>query len=558
MQKDVIYIDTEDNITDIIGKVKESEGKVVALVPPKRIGTIQSAVNLKLVQRAAEHAKKHLVVVTNNQALAALAGSAGIPIAKNLQSKPEMPEANVIEAEGEDIIDGSELPVGDHVRVAGGQNDPSDAGGDSDMASEAADVTAAEGVRQRASVGKGALAATAARARTKIPNFDTFRKKLFIGIVAAILLIGFTAWAIVFAPRASIVIKAKTSETALNTKVSAGATLVTDLQAGTIKSETKTTTKDVSIAFTATGKKDIGEKAKGTATVYVDDAAELDIYRNDSTYTLAAGTPLRATNGQTYIADTTVTFEPSNIKSTGGRATVGVTAANSGTASNGATGALSGAGDGFGANMASATAGGTDKTVAVVQQSDVDAVAADVQKSTDAEQAKKDLKSQFGSNYIIIDDTFKADTSAVKPSPAVAQESPDTKGALAGKVVYSVVAISRGEAEKYLNAYFAQQVDGKQDQKVYDNGVGGVSFTTPVAAAKDTYVVTVTTNGKIGPKIDENVVKDFAKGKKSGEIKVYVEAINGVESAEVTFSPFWVTSAPGDTSKIKVQFNLNG
>ena len=61
MQKDVIYIDTEDDITAIIGKVKAAKAKIVALVPPKRIGAIQSAVNLKLVHRAAEQALRLFV-----------------------------------------------------------------------------------------------------------------------------------------------------------------------------------------------------------------------------------------------------------------------------------------------------------------------------------------------------------------------------------------------------------------------------------------------------------------------------------------------------------------
>ena len=110
MQKDVIYIDTEDDITAIIGKVKAAKAKIVALVPPKRIGAIQSAVNLKLVHRAAEQADKRLVLISNNAALMALAGSAGIPVAKNLQSKPELAEIPALEVDdGEDIIDGDDL-----------------------------------------------------------------------------------------------------------------------------------------------------------------------------------------------------------------------------------------------------------------------------------------------------------------------------------------------------------------------------------------------------------------------------------------------------------------
>ena len=87
MQKDVIYIDVEDDITAIIGKIKAAEHEIVALVPPKRTGAIQSAVNLKLVQRAAERADKHVVIISNNAALTALAGAAHIPVAKNLQSR---------------------------------------------------------------------------------------------------------------------------------------------------------------------------------------------------------------------------------------------------------------------------------------------------------------------------------------------------------------------------------------------------------------------------------------------------------------------------------------
>ena len=120
MNKDVIYIDGDDDITAIIGKVKASKEKVVALVPPKRIGVLQSAVNLRLLQRAAGSGQKHLVLITNNQALMALAASAKLPVAKNAQSKPEIPEIAALDIDdGEDIIDGAELPVGDHARLAG-------------------------------------------------------------------------------------------------------------------------------------------------------------------------------------------------------------------------------------------------------------------------------------------------------------------------------------------------------------------------------------------------------------------------------------------------------
>ena len=49
MNKDVIYIEPEDDITDIITKIENSKEKIVALVPPKKAGVFRSAVNIKLM-----------------------------------------------------------------------------------------------------------------------------------------------------------------------------------------------------------------------------------------------------------------------------------------------------------------------------------------------------------------------------------------------------------------------------------------------------------------------------------------------------------------------------
>src|SRR5690606_16820049 len=118
MNKDIIYIDVEDDITAIIGKVKDAKETIVALVPPKRIGVLQSAVNLHLLARAAKQGEKKLVLISNNSALMALASAAKIPVAKNLQSKPEMAEISALDVDdGEDVIDGAQLPVGELART---------------------------------------------------------------------------------------------------------------------------------------------------------------------------------------------------------------------------------------------------------------------------------------------------------------------------------------------------------------------------------------------------------------------------------------------------------
>jgi len=538
MQKDVIYIDVEDDITAIIGKVKDSGSKIVALVPPKRIGAIQSAVNLKLVHRAAEQADKRLVIISNNSALMALAGSAGIPTAKNLQSKPELAEIAALDIDdGEDIIDGADLPVGEHAKQA---ENVSEKESDEDLSGAAAAVPVVGATT--------ATKATSTRTASKVPNFNDARKKIFLFGGIGLALIAFLVWALAFAPHARVIITAKTSDAALNSRVTIGPSLSSDLKAGTIKAETKSIKKDSSVAFTATGKKDVGDRSKGVVSFSTSDA---DIVLGGGS--VPAGTVLTSQSGANYTTDSTVVFSPSNYKN----ATTGITATESGTKYNGATGAVSGEPSGISGTITQATTGGTDKTITVVEQSDVDAVSDQVGKQSEADAAKSELKAQFKGDYVIIDSTFKADKGELKATPGVGQESTDGKGAYGGSVTYSLTAVPKAEVKIYLDAYFAQQIDGKADQKVYDNGLKSINFTN-ISGVENGFSANISTNGKIGPKIDEAKLKEFAKGKQYGEIQSEVQDVEGVESADVKFSPFWVSSAPNDTGRIKVEFKVNG
>jgi hypothetical protein len=127
--KDVIYIDVDDEITTIIEKVRTSPGKVVAMVLPKRASVFQSVVNMKLLKRSAETAKKNIVLITSEAALMPLAGAVGLHVAKTPQSKPEIPAAAT--PVNDDVIDASEddegftadnagnAPIGDLAAVSG-------------------------------------------------------------------------------------------------------------------------------------------------------------------------------------------------------------------------------------------------------------------------------------------------------------------------------------------------------------------------------------------------------------------------------------------------------
>ena len=350
MNKDVIYIDVEDDITAIISKVKASKEKIVALVPPKRIGVLQSAVNLRLLGRSAEQGNKRLVIITNNHALMSLAASANLPVAKNLQSKPELAPIAALEVDdGDDVIDGNDLPVGEHARQSG------------DSAVDAVSA-AGLGAAALAQPPKSGELAKPARAKSgsKVPNFNTFRKRLALGIGAGVLLIAFLVWAIVFAPRATIVVAAKTSDSSVNAKVSVSDKVTTDLAKNTIKATKAVKTEKKTIDFAATGTKNVGEKAKGNVKFSTNNISNLGT-------TIPAGTSLSASGGVVFVTDATVTITINNYQN----APVAVTAVEQGAKYNAANGQVSGAPSGIMAALTEATSGGTDKVIKVVTAEDV-------------------------------------------------------------------------------------------------------------------------------------------------------------------------------------------
>ena len=91
MNKDIYYIEPEDDITDIINHLKSSKQKVVALVPPKKLSVMRSAINLKLIAKTAKNLDKAVVIVTIDPILMKLAATSGLPFSKNLQTRPILP-----------------------------------------------------------------------------------------------------------------------------------------------------------------------------------------------------------------------------------------------------------------------------------------------------------------------------------------------------------------------------------------------------------------------------------------------------------------------------------
>jgi hypothetical protein len=536
MQKDVIYIDVEDDITAIIDKVKKSKEKVVALVPPKRIGVLQSAVNLRLLTRAAGNANKRLVLITSNAALSGLAASAKIPVAKNLQTKPEIAEIPALKVDDDDVINGEELPAHDHAAAA--------------ETSSAIPASKIEGIDidgTKAATDAPSKRAKSAKKGVKVPDFGTFRKKAFLFGGLGVLLIVFFVWAIWFAPRATVIVNAETSDQNLSLAVSVGPDLETDVSQEHLKGVRQEDKVTQTIEFDATGTKDVGEKATGEVTFTTNDFVL--IARGT---TIPAGTILSTPGGLLFTTTESATFE---LQAGGNQRTVGVVASSSGTQYNGFSGNVSGAPSGVTAKINNPTSGGTTKEIKVVTQADINRATVQLTDQGNDE-AKKNLIAKFESGTMPIDSSFKSRTSDPKSSPALGQEATG-KAKLTQETTYTIMGVSKQQLDSYLDEALQETLNNKDEQKIYDNGVSTVKFADFAQNEGDQAgTVSITAVAQIGPKIDDNEIKEQVKGKRYGEIAGDLKAIDGVSDVEVNLSPFWVQSVPNDTKKITVEFEL--
>ncbi len=542
MKKDVVYIDTEDDITAIIQHVKNAKAPVVALVPPKRVGVLQSIVNLKLLKRAAEQADKRVVLITSDVALTGLAAGLSLPIAKNLQSKPEITNPPISDNVDDDVIQGDDIDPPIDQELSSSELDIAPVSPVTAGANSFDESTNVRTPSDTLSVG-----AKTRSQKSKLPNFDAFRKKLFISIGLVVLLVGFMVWATIFAPRADVTIKARTNVVNINKilQVRDGAKL--DATQNVVPSVVKQIKKTISVDVVATGKKDIGDKAKGT----------IKLTNNEfSAITLNSGVVLKTSSGLQFTTNTAVTVPKAScsnaVNCIAGSASAEITAASSGPAYNGASGEMSGALGDLTAVLTSATAGGTTKEVTVISQADIDK-ASNQLKSEDSNAVREELKKQFSGAEISISDAFVVEPGSPIATPSVGQEA--ASGKLTLETAYTLVGVKSNDISQVYSAFLKTELSNKKNQKVYEVGDKSTKF-SEFNKVEGGYTVRAVATAQIGPNIDQaKLIRDIA-GLREGEVREMVNSIDGIEDVDVVFSPFWVNSIPKDAKKVNIIFTM--
>ena len=554
MTKETIYLDNDDEIASIIDKVQSSKASLVAMVLPKRCTVLQSLVNMKILQRTAKSSNKKVVLITTEAALLPVAGVAGVYVAKSLQSKPVLPAApvyqedevdNVNEADDDPDLDTTKT-IGELAGVAAVASAVNN--NDQDDTIELGDEP------QKPDDNKSKKSKTKDKKNKKlaVPNFDSFRIKLF-AVIGGVLLLGvFWYLATTVLPRAKVTIKTENKVISVDlTATASPAAKSIDADNLTLPAETKTIEKTQTKKFTATGDKNVGTKASGTLTIY---------NCTDNTATVPAGSVFTS-SGYSFATTESVTISGSNFTSAGKCKedgvvkNIAVVATSPGDQYNLSSGrSYSSNVDAGITAVGSAMAGGTTKNVKIVSQGDCDAAKNELL-NIKTDDFKNQLASQLESSGLApVKDTFNVVQGSASCAPAVGQEATEATATVSTKL--TMVGVNSSGLNQLIENNVKKQIE--PSQTIFDTGIKTANITVKERKSNGDIVIKAQTDAQTGIKQDADAIAKSIAGKKRSDSLALLRAQPGVAEVKIDYRPFWVASTPKNVKHITVVFEDNG
>ena len=589
MNKDVIYIEPEQDITDILANIKASKHKIIALVPPKKAGVLRSAVNFKLIAKTARQNEKTVVLITTDESLRRLAGSVTMPVAKSLQSKPQLPESDDATEFGDEVDEkddekddepeeetepekpaaapapNKKIPVATAVKV---KKAPAAAKEDDVIEGEPepeSDDDKKPKTKSEKSVAK--------MKGTKVPNFAKYRKFIIAGGIALVVIILFVLWASLIAPAAKITVKVHAIDNNISEKVNfVSDESKADPKAGTFFLEEKTITKKAESDFKATGEVDKGTKATGKVTVTlpankpIDDKKTISIPKG-ATFTIGGkvfevteggSVPMQKATNENFntfwhLCDATKCTK-SEVSSGG----ITVVAKENGdsynvaAATSGIKSSVSIPGDYK--ITSTAMTGGVSKKVKVVSKEDVENASSSLN-MPNPDEISKELGQEFGDDYILLGGV-KQSEAKITTSPALNEEVGDNvTPKIVKEVTYTMYAVQRESVKSFIVEKVTANL-GDNTQEIYDTGIKTAFFDSFKNSENDNSAKLKTKDTKTGPRVTDEMVREKCLGYKKGECQSRLKSIKGVSSTNVDTSYFFVMTVPSDTNKVEVNIEV--
>lgn len=543
---EILYLETDEEITSVIDKLRDLPGDSVGLVLPKHASLAASVVNLRLLQREAKELKKQIAIITQDKIGTKLALQVGIPVYASVSDKQPVVAETGPRPQVDDVIefdetsDSSAGEAGSTPVSALESPVPVKRYDESSLPKAVPQAPAIVPPPQRPPI----------RAQRPQPSPDSTRRRaLWVGIGITSLVLAL-AWLFLWYPRSTITLGLKTESfehqaaITVDNSLNASNDEKTGIPGSTLESQI-----EAKQTFDASGKKDVGTKAGGTVTVS---------NGLGEAVTLPAGSRFDR-DGLGFVSGTEVVVPRAtadvdlagNPVVTPGKVDLALEATVAGDQYNLAAGSftitsLTGQRrEKVTASNGAAFSGGTTKTVPVIADTDLEQARTKlIEQST--EQLRNDIRAK-AKDLTVLDDALSVSIASSSSSKNVGDEAENFE--LSATVQAKTIAFA---AQDYQEAVVHQALQALPAGKaLLQSGADSVETRVEnVDIAQGKLTINGVLKTRMSQQIDQEALKQLVTGLTPTAAEEALRQQEGVTTATVALRPWFRKTIPTQFSQI--------
>jgi len=604
----LIYLEPDEEITDVIDKISKVDNQSVSLVIPRGSTLANSIVNLKLLVKRSKSLKKDVALVTNDNIAHNLASQIGLPVfesideAKSSSSESKAPAETKREYQPADFSSQEEI---DGVKVHQYNKEKNDQPApevdentiepEIDPNDSAEIIEAVRDVEEDVAMNENNHHKPEKEIEKAPSNFEKSdyrlekkpleikpkdinhhqnlgdsgllfdrmrtsknRKRVIAGSIIGVLVFLLIIGAYIAFPKATValsVVSEPYSSTA-DIRVSKDTESV-DLASATIPGKTISEESDLTKPFSATGTKNIGESASGKITIYNN--------WDQNPVSLPSGSKFVSTSGVTFVSTEVVSVPGATVGLQNGQFViissgtkdVNVTATEPGDKGNIAPSnftitSLSSAQQAkiYGKSSA-AMSGGTNKEVKIVIEKDI----TDAKTSTENE-LKETITSKIKTGVSDSDRILDSAILTTVVSENASVKAGDQVDTFNYSVKMKIEALSFSEDDFKEVLFENAKSKLSDDKQIVSNDSESIAYeVTSADVASGAIALSGSFSGYIADKYEIEAMKSAIKFKTVKTATSKLTGYSGVLSADISLSPKFLRSLPLLTQRINIIFN---
>lgn len=500
-----LQLQESDNVIEALNKIKNITDLNIELIIPKNSVLFENVLNLKIIQQQADKLEKSVEFVTEDEAGSNLVAS--------------------VTGKGVEVF----------------------------MPEEEENLQTTAKEARKFSIPKINLP----KFSLHFPSFFAAKKSTFIaGAVFLIILVSYIFYGST-APKANAKIVVHSQALTRSVTIKVKADVQTDVKNKILRGTTLTTLAENSLEKDSTGTKIVGDKAKGTATIYNKTSSDIKLSKNHKLTYKGKSTDLNYYTQDDVTIPGSVADDSNPGENISGEVNVDITASDIGGSYNiDKDKSLSVSGY-KSADMAGKTktdiSGGKSETIKVVAIEDRTNISNDL-KTQNIQKANSDLTTKLGSSQKIVAGSVDAKIVKETYSKNVGDEA--DKISLTQSVNASGLVYLNSELNSFLDEYVKDVIPqgfvlSAQDREVKVEVLG--NSTSSILNSKEADLQ-VTLKTLVIPDIKEEDIKNSLKGKSPEEATKILGAIKNVNSLEFNLKPVlpFFQKVPNDLKRITV------